>query len=248
MTRVNLDSEMRNDPRIRKLTRALGEHRLLVHGRLIEVWWLCYEGITDVLRAEDVDDAAELDGFAVAMVASRLAEQLDAGHVRIVGAAKRIGYRLKQVDAGHRGGEKRARTAERGPDGRMLPRRTPGLVQGAPGPALDEGHQADSRGRLDNPGEPPGGAGPASSPLLFSSSSPDTRSSGEGGAGPALDGEALPGEVVVEGIPVCADLAPELAQALRGSLGAWRPPPDVREPRRVESTRAASLAADRSRR
>jgi hypothetical protein len=50
------------------------------------------------------------------------------------------------------------------------------------------------------------------------------------------------------GIPVCRVADPGLAQTLAGALGAWRPPPDVREARRVEAVRSASLTADRSRR
>lgn len=103
MARLNLDEGSRNEPRILKLARLRGSTRQDAFGRLIDVWWCCYHQLDDVLERDEIDLAAEAEGFADQLVACRLAEPQGA-RLRIKGARERIDYLLKQAELGRRGG------------------------------------------------------------------------------------------------------------------------------------------------
>ncbi|HUS27571.1 MAG TPA: hypothetical protein VMZ53_03660 [Kofleriaceae bacterium] len=117
--RVNVDEQAINEPRIKRMARRLskrhdrGIHHTEVLGRLIGVWMLCYSRRSPVLRADDVDIAADLDGFAEAMITDEMADTTHAEdmiHVR--GVSDRIAFLERQTERGRKGG----RVAGRGPE------------------------------------------------------------------------------------------------------------------------------------
>lgn len=131
--RLSVDSDFASGPKNKKLARVLGLHRHHTAGAISEVWAACYLARSPYLAIDDVDNAAEIDGFAEAMIAAGLAEKVTAGHsttvdlefrdevvqvvltaerdgVFIAGVCERIDFLLKQVEKSRRGVEaKRAR-------------------------------------------------------------------------------------------------------------------------------------------
>jgi hypothetical protein len=121
VARLNLDEGSRHDPRILRLSRRTGEARQTTLGRLTDVWWLCLDRRSAVVEVEDVDTAAELDGFAALMVESRLADPAPGGdRIRVRGIEDRIGYLATQSERGRRGGAARAASAQRDDRGRVI--------------------------------------------------------------------------------------------------------------------------------
>jgi uncharacterized phage protein (TIGR02220 family) len=95
--RVNVDESALTDPRFQRLRRYLS---ITFHegiGRAVPVWMTAYNRRSAIMTTEDVDIAADLDGFAGAMVRADLAEQVDESHVRLRGVEDRIQFLLKQV-------------------------------------------------------------------------------------------------------------------------------------------------------
>lgn len=105
MARMSIDDKFPRDPRVIKLGRRCGWSRRETMGALIDVFQIVYDRERDTLPVEDIDIAAEFDGFAAHMIACDLAEQTRSG-VRIRGAAERIGYLKHNADAGRIGGVK----------------------------------------------------------------------------------------------------------------------------------------------
>lgn len=124
--RLSVDSDFVNGPKNKRLARKLGASRFQTAGQCLEVWSACYITRSPFLVAEDVDNAAELDGFADAMVAAELAERVPAGHrvtvelefrdevvpvtieadcdcLLIAGVLERIEFLLRQVEKSRRG-------------------------------------------------------------------------------------------------------------------------------------------------
>lgn len=109
--RVNVDSAACSDPRMHLLSRHLGINVYEAMGRILRVWFVCYDRRSAVLQSIEVDIAADRDGFADAMVASGLAEHDEHG-VYIKGVSERIEFLEKQIEKGKRSGEIRRRNAE----------------------------------------------------------------------------------------------------------------------------------------
>lgn len=154
--RMNVEDRALRDPNIqRRLPRFTGLNRFDAIGRLLHVWGLCYDARSPVALIEDVDDRAELDGFARAMVSAGCARDLEDGTIWVCGVEERIGYLIEAADNGRRGGETRAAqvAAEggRGKGGRFTkgPTKPPlvsdqGSSKGAPTPPVDADHTSSS--------------------------------------------------------------------------------------------------------
>lgn len=105
MARMSIDDKFLRDPRVARLARNLRWSRYEARGRLLDVFAVCYDLETDVLRAEDIDAAAEHPGLADEMFAVDLAVNVRGG-LRIRGAGKRIEYLGAKREAGRLGGLK----------------------------------------------------------------------------------------------------------------------------------------------
>lgn len=105
MARMSIDDKFPRDPRVIKLGRRVGWSRRETMGALIDVFQIVYDRERDTLPAEDIDIAAEREGFAEHMIECDLAERTRAG-VRVKGAAERIDYLKNRAEAGRVGGLK----------------------------------------------------------------------------------------------------------------------------------------------
>lgn len=111
MSRVNVDTYALRDTRFARLGKLLGENRHAALGRMVGVWAECLERGTSDLTEEEVDIAADRDGFtALAMAADLVGEcETRAGQPRRVyirGAAGRIEW-LDELRKRSREGAKR---------------------------------------------------------------------------------------------------------------------------------------------
>lgn len=106
--RVNVDSSILGDVRLKMLARALKirPHQRAL-GPLVAVWHAATVKKTEILAAEEVDAASEEDGMAFAMVRVGLAEDLGDGSIRVRGILKRLDYLLEQRERGKRGAASR---------------------------------------------------------------------------------------------------------------------------------------------
>lgn len=109
MARMSIDDKFLRDPRVTRLAERLGWNRYEARGRLLDVFAVCYDLETDIITPEDVNAAAGEARLAEVMLTVGLAD-LDDGGVRVHGAAKRIEYLTKKVEAGRKGGLKSAET------------------------------------------------------------------------------------------------------------------------------------------
>lgn len=100
--RVNVDESALTDPRFRRLARYLAITFFEVIGRVVPVWMTAYNRRSATLTTEDVDIAADRDGFAAAMVRADLAEQVDELRVRVRGVTERIQFLMSQVSKAKR--------------------------------------------------------------------------------------------------------------------------------------------------
>jgi len=112
MTRINVDSKMRTDPRFHVAAALLGRSVHEVRDRVLDVWFACADHRSETIPARWVDIAAGLDGFGEALVKADLAKHAEPDHLRIAGVEERIRY-LKDLAAkakagGSRSGEVRA--------------------------------------------------------------------------------------------------------------------------------------------
>ena len=120
MARVNLDSKVWNDPRVKRLARLCGWGMPQTVGTLAAVWNVAYEAKSPVVSELDVDTAAERDGFSDLLQHEQvqLASRRDDG-LYLCGVEERIRYLLQQAERGRMGGRNRSSNADRSPDGRM---------------------------------------------------------------------------------------------------------------------------------
>ena len=109
--RVNMDSSIASDPRFKKLGRALGISWREAIGSCFLVWLACYERRAGEFPADEIDIAAEIDGFAEALVAVGLAHVVDDALIALHGVDQRIEFLLKQAEKGRRGGNAKAKKA-----------------------------------------------------------------------------------------------------------------------------------------
>jgi len=112
MTRINVDSKMRSDPRFHVAAAILDRSVHEVRDRVLDVWFACADHRSETIPAKWVDIAAGVDGFGAALVRADLATHVEPDHLRIAGVEERIRY-LKELAAkakagGSRSGEVRA--------------------------------------------------------------------------------------------------------------------------------------------
>lgn len=101
--RVNVDAAALRDPRIKMLARTLSISLPEAIGRILHVWFVCYERRSAVLPAIEIDISGDLEGFADAMLSAGLAEQDESG-VYVRGVTERIEFLEKQRERGKMGG------------------------------------------------------------------------------------------------------------------------------------------------
>lgn len=111
--RVNVDEQALNEPRVKRMAKRLGRTHYEVLGRLVHVWMLCYSRRSAVLSEVDLDIAADLDGFAAALVAEEMGEHDESGGIYVRGVTTRIEFLEAQSEKGKRSGEARRMKAER---------------------------------------------------------------------------------------------------------------------------------------
>lgn len=108
--RVNMDGSVASDPRFKLVAAALGVPWTQVAGSCYCVWLTCYERRSKRLRKVEADVAAELSGFADALVAEKLATDCGDGTIEIHGVEKRIAFLNAQAERGSKGGKKRKKS------------------------------------------------------------------------------------------------------------------------------------------
>lgn len=122
MARVNIDSKVWSDPRVKRLARLCGWGMPQTVGTLAAVWNVAYEAKSALIDAIDVDTAAERDGFAEMLARPEVdLAYSDESKVFLRGVTERIQYLLRQAERGSKGGQQRANTAKREPSGRLAP-------------------------------------------------------------------------------------------------------------------------------
>jgi hypothetical protein len=109
--RVNMDSSIVSDPRFEFVGEALSERLGLTEqdatdlliGKCYRVWLVCYERRSATLTVREVDKAARMTGFAVALAAEGLAD-IDGDEVFLHGVDARIDFLERQRANGSKGG------------------------------------------------------------------------------------------------------------------------------------------------
>ena len=123
--RINVEGSALRDPRMKRLARLTGGTVFETMGRLLYVWALAYDRVVVTVPTVDIDDVAELTGFADRMVEAGLAADAGAGLVRISGAEHRIKYLQGQSERAHKrwNGERNANAlqTQSAGDARALP-------------------------------------------------------------------------------------------------------------------------------
>ena len=107
LVRVNVDSAIFGDGRLKKLAKVLGVPWTQALGCLVAAWHHSYQARSAVVLAEDIDLMADVDGLAAAMVQSGLAAIVGKGKVRISGVTERIEWLEKQAERSTKGVEAR---------------------------------------------------------------------------------------------------------------------------------------------
>ena len=113
MARMSVDDRFLRDPRVKKLAKLCGWSRRETMGALLDVWAVAYDRAQPTISAEDVDLAAELEGFTAKMVEAGLAQRRPGGKrggyggdVWISGVSKRVEYLADARSKGSVGGKK----------------------------------------------------------------------------------------------------------------------------------------------
>jgi len=114
VARMSIDDMILRDPRVLRLAALCGIGRHDAIGRLLAVFAITYDRVSDVIDCADVDIAAEVECFAEHMITVNLGVRVREG-VRIRGAKKRIKY-LNDLagaasEAGRKSGESRRKKA-----------------------------------------------------------------------------------------------------------------------------------------
>ncbi len=135
--RVNMDSSIRGDPRFRLLARRLEVDWKTAIGACWLAWLACYERRRPDLPLIEIDIAAEIDGFADALIAVGLADRSDDDRAVLHGVEPRLAFLKEQAVRGAKGGKAKGK---RGTHGNK--------------PTLSEGHRAGLANSPD-PSQPP---------------------------------------------------------------------------------------------
>ena len=139
MARVSVDDTVWRGPREVRLRRVASKlagrdwsQRELV-GTLVAVWSICYDQVSVEISIEDVDTAAELDGFAAALVECNLARRAGKFRINVAGAAKHVAYLLGQSENGKKsGGVRRKKTDGKHAESSKEPSKLPsGYLEGS---------------------------------------------------------------------------------------------------------------------
>lgn len=109
--RVNVDSSVITDPRFKLLAKRLGISLREAIGSCLFVWMTCYERRTKTLETMEVDAAAEIDGFADALIGVTLAHLDARGRVVLHGVEARIRFLKEQSAKGSKGGKNRRKSS-----------------------------------------------------------------------------------------------------------------------------------------
>ena len=126
---VKIEAKAWDDPRFVLVARRLGLHSLTPRHEgdtalilTARVWAHLTESNATTLPARTVDAITGVDGFADALVAERLAEEVGPGELRLCGTSDpgRTDWLQPLRERNRSGGRSRARSARRGPDGKML--------------------------------------------------------------------------------------------------------------------------------
>jgi hypothetical protein len=190
--RINIEDRALRDPNInRRLPRFTGLSRFDAFGRLLHVWGLAYDQRSAFALIEDVDDRAEHEGFAMAMVQAELAELTSETTIRMRGVEERIEYLVSAAESGQKGGATRAKQAAaggRGAGGKFTKGSTTrplvdcqGSSKGHPTAPLDADHTSSS-GSAPSPVPDqaplsrPTGARDPSTPVLATGTAPQVQS------------------------------------------------------------------------
>lgn len=132
--RVNVDSAIFGDARLKRLAKVLGVPWTQALGCLVAVWHHCYQMREAVVSVDDVDIVADVDGLAAAMVGVGLGEWATKSRVRISGVTERIAWLEKQSEKSARGVEARRSRVNPATDPVVNPRVNPVVEpNGSPG-------------------------------------------------------------------------------------------------------------------
>lgn len=99
-----MDSSIATDPRFKLLARQLGIDWRQAIGACFLVWLACYDRREEALSSDEIDIAADLEGFAAALEAVSLATVQKDGRLLIHGVKRRIEFLSEQASRGSRGG------------------------------------------------------------------------------------------------------------------------------------------------
>lgn len=105
--RVNVDSAIFGDARLKRLAKVLGVRWTEALGALVATWHHCYQLRLAVVSVDDVDAVADIDGLAAAIVAVGLGAWAGKGRVRVAGVTERIAWLERQSEKSARGVEAR---------------------------------------------------------------------------------------------------------------------------------------------
>jgi hypothetical protein len=186
MARMSIDDRALRDPRILRLARAVGWSRRETIGALLDVWAVCYDRQTPQLLPQDIDIAAEHDGFCAAMVEVELARPARGNRlVHVCGVKDRIQYLASKREAGRVGGLKSAETrgstikhtgkhslSTRGSSAQAIPSAIPNASASASAPDSEK-KEKEKNSRLSRAGAREGGDGPHAE-LAFLGDAPES--------------------------------------------------------------------------
>lgn len=129
MARMSIDDQVLRDPRVIRLSKLMSWSRRETLGCLLDVWALCYDRAWHVLPIDDVDTAAQSEGFHTHLITVGLGRMapldVDADAdadidlavgdgvgdgvtygIHIAGAAKRVAYLQTHDDKSAKGGKR----------------------------------------------------------------------------------------------------------------------------------------------
>jgi len=141
MARINVDSKFFGDGRIKKLASLSSDSIHATRGRLLAVWYECYNQKSPCMSAEDIDIQADWDckanaehmlshsqanaehmpskclGYGQLMCSARLAVEIEDGLYEIKGVKTRVDYLLSQSEKGKKGAKTRYASTDNNKDG-----------------------------------------------------------------------------------------------------------------------------------
>jgi hypothetical protein len=175
--RVNVDDQALTDERFALVGERVGRHRRHVLGDLVHLWNRAQQARSSILAGRTIDVIAEFPGYAAALAAEGLAEDVGGGMFRLRGVDERLSWLLIQ-DA-KRAKALEAKRAKAGLTSRDVPGDAP---RRAPEDSSRDTPE-DSTSPEDVPGDVPSALLCSAPDLLASSRARGVRTA-EQGAGP----------------------------------------------------------------